>query len=89
MSRKGGRAKSNTARAKRQYTTGSLDSDQILGLVGTTIVGVLAGRISPGVANAVASLARTSIAIGEAIETEARLAELERRAGIDKRDRIA
>jgi len=77
MSRKGGLAKRNTIRARKKYAEGALDSDQILGLVGTTLVGVLSGRISPGVANAVAALARTSIVVREAVEVEERLAALE------------
>ena len=44
---------------------------------------VLAGKIEPGVGNAVANLARAAVAVREATELEARLAELEARAGVD------
>jgi len=89
MSLKGGLAKRNTVRAKKRYAEGGLDPDQLQGIIGATIVGVLSGRIAPNVGNAIAALARTSVTIREAVETEARLAELERRAGIDKRELIA
>jgi len=84
-----GKAKSNRRRAAKKFSEGALDPDQLQGIVGTTIVGVLSGRIPPNVGTAVATLARTSIAIAEAIETEERLADLERRAGIDRKDRVA
>lgn len=89
MSRKGGLAKRNTVRAKKRYAEGGLDPDQSQGIIGATIVGVLSERIPPNVGNAIAALARTSVAIREAVETEERLAALERRAGIDRKDRIA
>ncbi len=84
-----GKAKSNRRRAAKTYAAGALDPGQLQGIIGSTLVGVLSGRIAPNVANAVAALARTSIAIGEAVEVEARLADLERRAGIDRKDQIA
>jgi len=84
-----GKAKSNKRRAAKQYVAGSLDPDQLQGIIGATIVGGLSERIPPNVGNAIAALARTSVTIREAVETEARLAELERRAGIDKRELIA
>jgi len=88
-SRKGGLAKRNTIRARKAFSGGALDADQLLGLIGSTIVGVLGGRIAPNVGNAIAALARTSVTIRDAVETEERLAALERRAGIDRKDRIA
>jgi len=89
MSRKGGLAKRNSVRAKKRYAEGGLDPDQLQGIIGATIVGVLSERIPPNVGNAIAALARTSVTIREAVETEERLAALERRAGIDRKDRIA
>ena len=77
MSRKGGLAKRNTVRAKKRYAEGGLDPDQLQGLIGSTIVGVLGGRIAPNVGNAIAALARTSVTIREAVEVEERLAALE------------
>ncbi len=84
-----GKAKSNRRRAAKKYAEGALEPDQLQGIIGATLVGVLGGRIAPNVANAVAALARTSIAIAEAVETEERLAALERRAGLVGRDQIA
>ncbi len=88
-SRRGGLAKSNTARAKRRYAEGALDVGQLQGIIGATIVGVLAGRITPGIANAVATLARASVSIRDAAETEERLAALERQAGFIGRSNVA
>ena len=88
-SRKGGKAKSNTARARKKYVEGGLEPDQLQGLIGSTIVGVLSGRIAPNVANAVAALARTAVVVRDAAEVEERLAALEQRAGVIRRDRIA
>jgi len=89
MSRKGGLAKSNRRRAAKKFSEGGLDPEQLQGIIGSTIVGVLSGRIAPNVGNAIAALARTSVTIREAIEVEERLADLERRAGIVGRNQIA
>ena len=76
--RLGGRAKSNRARAAKQIEQTALSAAELQGVVSATILNVLAGRTSPGVANAVAGLARASVAIREAVEIEERLTELER-----------
>jgi len=84
-----GKAKSNRRRAAKKYAEGALDPDQLQGIIGSTIVGVLSERIPPNVGNAIAALARTSVTIREAVEVEERLADLERRAGVIRRDQIA
>ena len=80
--RKGGANRSNTARAKRQLPAGVLTADELRGLVGLTIRGVLTNRIEPGVGNSVANLARAYLAVTEATEHEERLAALEAAAGL-------
>jgi hypothetical protein len=79
-SRRGGKGKSNRSRAAKQLP-GEMGHDEVLRWVGLSIKGVLSGRIEPGVANAVANLARAYIAVREAGAVEdltQRLDELER-----------
>ena len=80
--RAGGKAKSNAARARKQLPDNVLTTGEVRGLIGVTIRGVLAGRVEPGVGNAVANLARVALTAAEQDELEARLAALEAAAGI-------
>jgi len=83
-SAKGGTARSNQARAKKQLPAGVLTIDQLRGVVGITIAKVLAGTTEPAVANAIANLARAYGSLSEAAKAEelaARLDELETVAG--------
>jgi hypothetical protein len=83
--RRGGSARSNASRAKRQMAGAGLTPAEIQGYVALAMKGVLSGKIEPGVGNAVASLARAAVAVREATELEARLAELESLAGTLRR----
>jgi len=74
---RGGAARSNVARAKRQLPDAVLTPAELQGFIGLALRGVLAGRIEPGVANAVATLARAAVAVREATEVEERLTALE------------
>ena len=79
-SRRGGKGKSNQARARKRLPAGVMTNTELLGLVGLTINAVLSGRVEPGIGNSVASLAKAYIAVAEAgaVERiEERLAELE------------
>jgi len=67
----------------------ALTPREIEGYISMALRAVLAGKIEPGVGNAVANLARAAVAVREATELEARLAELELRAGIDHSRRRA
>lgn len=81
-SQRGGRARSNRARAAKQLP-GVMTNDELLQFVGLSVKGVLSGRVEPGVANAVANLARAYVTVREsgAVEDLAqRLDELERLA---------
>ncbi len=86
--RKGGEGKSNRARATKELPVNVLTPLQLQGVLSATIAKVLGGQIECGVANSVAGLARALVAVREATEVEARLAELEERAGVADR-RIA
>jgi len=81
--RRGGEHRSNRARAKKGMVDAALTPREIEGYISMALRAVLAGKIEPGVGNAVANLARAAVAVREATELEARLAELEARAGVD------
>jgi hypothetical protein len=49
-----------------------------LGFVSLSIKGVLAGRVEPGVGNAIANLARAFVTVAGVAEFEQQLAELRR-----------
>jgi hypothetical protein len=79
--RKGGRAKSNRARAKRAVGEGALSAAELNGVLGVTLKGVLAGKIEPNVGNCVASLARAIRDVAGWAELDERLSALERDEG--------
>ncbi len=79
----GGAARSNRKRAAKQLPDNVLTIDQLRGYLGLTLKAVLAGKVEPGVANAVANLSRSYAALTEAAKAEeltARLDDLERLA---------
>lgn len=79
--RKGGQAKSNKARAKKNIPEGMTTAD-VAGYLGVVFRGVITGRVEPGVGTAAAAVARAMIAVTEAAAVEqmqAQIAELERR----------
>ncbi len=80
-SRLGGKAKSNASRARKHLPSGLLTTDDLLGLVGLTLRGVLNGKVEPGVGNAVFAGARTYVAVQQATDQEERLAALEALSG--------
>ena len=75
--RRGGRAKSNQQRARKQLPAAALTPAELQGLLSMALQGVLSGRLSPGVGNAAANLGRSLIAAREAVEVEERLNALE------------
>lgn len=83
--RKGGRAKSNKARIRKQLPDAVLTPAELQGLLSKAIRDVLAGTLEPGPANAAGGLARALVTIQESAELEQRLTELERQAGIERR----
>ncbi len=79
---KGGRARSNAARAKKRLPDGLMTPAELRGLLGTVLKAVVAGQLEPGVGNAAANIARAMTTIQEAQEFEERIATLEQRAGL-------
>jgi hypothetical protein len=77
---RGGAARSNVARARKQIADAVLTPADLQGLLGATLRGVLAGRIEPGVGTAAAGIARVLLAVREATDVETRLAALEEQA---------
>jgi hypothetical protein len=84
--RKGGRAKSTQARAAKQWATIGREIDQadLPAVLRAAIAAVWAGTLEPSQASAIATLAKTSVAITHDIELEARIAALEQAAGLDQ-----
>jgi hypothetical protein len=76
--RRGGKAKSNRARARRHLADGAMTAAELNGVLGVTLKGVLAGKIEPNVGNCVASLARAIRDVSGWAELDERLAALER-----------
>src|SRR5215212_6446619 len=75
--RRGGSARSNAARAKKELPAGVLTNDQLRGVLGLTIAKVLNGAVEPGVGSSVASLARDYVAVTEAGAIETLQSEVE------------
>ncbi len=72
----GGRARSNRARARKQLQQ-TRDLREVDALLCAALTSVLAGRITPGVGTAAASIARVIVAVRTAHDLEARLAAIE------------
>ncbi len=66
ISRKGGAARSNVARARKALPAGVLSNEELRGVVGITIKRVLTGATEPAIGNSVAALARAYVAVAEA-----------------------
>ncbi len=86
-SRRGGVNSSNKARAKKQLPAQALTLHEVQGLLSFTLKATLAGKVEPGVANAVANVARTMTTVAQAGEMEARIRVLEEAAGLADRRR--
>ncbi len=76
-SAEGGRKRSNRARAAKDLPAGVMTNDELRGLVGLTIKGVLAGRVEPGIGNSVAALSRAYVAVTEAGAVETLQAQVD------------
>ena len=86
--RKGGRARSNQARA-RAATQEAMDAAELGGWLTVLFKGVMTGRVEPRVGTAAATIARTLMEVRTATELETRIAGLEERAGIEDTRRSA
>jgi hypothetical protein len=87
--RKGGRAKSTQARAARQWAAvgREIEPSDLPAMLRAAIAAVWEGRLEPSQASAIATLAKTSVAITNEIELEERIAALEQAAGIEQTSR--
>lgn len=79
----GGRAKSNTARAKRLLPE-AMAADELAGLLSAVFRRLVDGEVEPNVATAAGSLARSMIEVARAAHVEDRLIEIERQVGIER-----
>lgn len=79
-SRKGGANKANAVRAERRMVNYTVPHVRVV--LSTAMNEVFEGRMDIGLAAALATLGRAVILANEKSDMEARLAELERRAGI-------
>lgn len=79
---RGGKGRSNTARAKREFlAAGTLTSEEILAYLGFTLRRLHAGKVESGVANALANVARAWRDVHAHTELEQRVAAAEQRVG--------
>ena len=82
--RKGGRARSNAERAKKQIPS-AMTGDELAGWLSVLFKQVLVGKTEPRVGTACATVARSLLDVLQATETEERLRALEAAAGIGER----
>jgi hypothetical protein len=85
--RRGGQAKSNRTRARKQLASTAMTPAELQGVIGASIAKVLSGTITPGMGQAVAALARASVSIREATEFDERLEALEAANGLNAQRR--
>lgn len=83
-SRKGGEAKANARRAARLFAAvgETIMPDSLPAMLRAAMIAVWDGELEPSRAQAIATLAKTSVSLSHDLELEARIAELEARAGI-------
>jgi hypothetical protein len=79
--RKGGRARSNAARAAKQFSDTPLTTAELLGTLSRAVRRTEAGDMEPNIANALAGLCRAISSIRENAELEERIAALEQSSG--------
>lgn len=83
-SAKGGSARSNKARAKRQLPDGAMEIGELGAWLGVVFRRLIAGDVEPGVATAAASLSRAMVEVARAGHVEDRIIEIERQLGIER-----
>ena len=81
---RGGKGKSNAARAKRALGDEAMTLAEVKSVLCRALRKVEAGQMEPGPANALASLARAITQVAEASEIEERVVALEAAAGIQR-----
>jgi len=81
---KGGRGKSNQARAAKALSKTAMSVAELEGYLDTVFKAVITGKLAPGVAVAAATVARVKLAAAEAAAIETRLTALEAAAASDR-----
>ncbi len=87
-SRKGGAARSNKARARKQLADQAMSISDMDALLCLALKRVAAGTMEPNVGSAMAGIAKTVVGIRTTGDFEKRLEELERASGIGNVRRI-
>ena len=80
-SRKGGRNRGNRARAQKNLPD-AMNANEMAGWLSVAFKQVLTGKLEPKVGTALATIAKALLEVHETTELEARLRELEARAGV-------
>jgi hypothetical protein len=80
-SKKGGKARANAERARKQIPP-AMSVEDLAGWLSLLFTSVMAGRIEPKIGTACATIARTLLEVRTTTELEQRLSELEARAGV-------
>ncbi len=88
--RRGGKAKSNTARAAKLWAAvgREIPDADLPALLKACIVDVRAGRVEPAQATAIATLAKAAVQLHADIELEHRIEALEQEAGLQARGQL-
>jgi hypothetical protein len=79
--RRGGKAKSNKARAMKSLPAEPLSTAELHAFLGIAFRRTLVGKMEPSVATALSNVAKTMAELAKASDLEARMAEIERRLG--------
>jgi len=77
-SARGGSARSNKSRAAKTLPAAILTTDELISWLSLVFRQTIGGQLTPGIATATATVAKTIIEIGKVALVEERLAELER-----------
>ncbi len=85
---KGGRNRSNRARARKQLQDAVMSIDDLDALLCRALVQVAGGRMEPGVGSSMANIAKTIATIRSTGDFEKRLEALEQSAGVGTIRRI-
>ena len=83
--KRGGKARSNAARAKKALPTELMTSDEIAAWLTIQFRKLITGQIEPGIATASATVAKAIADIQRGAQIEERIAELEALLGTGKR----
>ena len=81
-SAKGGKNRSNRARARKETENDTLSPKDLQGVLSRTVRRLESGQAEPGVANAIANVAKALAALQDSVSVDARLTALEERDGI-------